>query len=420
MIDLEDIQKKVSKVISFSQGISYPEVRPLLDRWYDAKQEFINLFDSQLIYEIGHIQVNLTEEEKKEKVNKFVKDIQDNLSLYTDYSDELIDFIENNKDNFFTNIVESPFKQGDIYIPAGIKITKAFKFFFDDKEKLDKIQTMASMILQEVKVEGTLCFSVHPLDYLSSSENACNWRSCHALDGEYRAGNLSYMLDKSTIVCYLKEENGDTRISRFPRDVPWNNKKWRMLLFVSDDHNALFAGRQYPFFSKNLLELIRINFLTKINSYSSPHDWSNWHNDCLKGVEFKEYPDDNFVLPKKYFFLNGDLYKDSSLIEDVGLSSEKLHFNDLLYSSFYTPYYCWLWSYKAKIHFTIGALVPCLRCGENFIESHDSMICESCGDDKITCDYCGDIINEDDAIYLEDREITVCRDCYSEIFAEEY
>ena len=28
-------------------------------------------------------------------------------------------------------------------------------------------------------------------DYLSLSENAFNWRSCHALDGEYRAGNLS-------------------------------------------------------------------------------------------------------------------------------------------------------------------------------------------------------------------------------------
>ena len=48
------------------------------------------------------------------------------------------------------------------------------------------------MILQDVKVSGDLVLSVHPLDYLSISDNNHNWYSCHSLDGEYGAGNLGY------------------------------------------------------------------------------------------------------------------------------------------------------------------------------------------------------------------------------------
>ena len=73
---------------------------------------------------------------------------------------------------------------------------------------------------------------MHPLDYLSLSENTYNWRSCHSLDGEYRAGNLSYMMDKSTVICYLKS-NDDVILSNFGPEVKWNSKKWRVLLYFS-------------------------------------------------------------------------------------------------------------------------------------------------------------------------------------------
>lgn len=424
MIDLAEIRKDVSKVISFSQDIDDPVVRPLIDKWYAAKKEFINLFGSKLILEMGKIQVNLTEEEKSKKFSDFFHNVSE-LYCYEDCWEDLALFIESNKENFFDNIVKNPFyyHRKNVCIPSGIKITKAFKFFIEDKEELDRLQTMTSMLLQEEKIEGTLCFSVHPLDYLSSSENNCNWRSCHALDGEYRAGNLSYMLDSSTIICYLKE-NEDTKIPRFPKDVPWNSKKWRVLLFVSDDRNALFIGRQYPFFSKNLMELIRTCFINNIlkdfeDDYRFRYrSWSDWHNDYIKSIKFKEHSDDNFNLRGRYFFLNERLYKDTELIKDVG-PSDKLHFNDLLYSSFYEPYYCWKWDYDRKIHFTIGSNVPCLRCGENELFSHDSMLCEECSEDYITCEHCGCVINRDDGIWIESRDMVVCPDCYAMIYEGE-
>jgi hypothetical protein len=61
--------------------------------------------------------------------------------------------------------------------------------------------------LQQNKITGRLCFSVHPLDFLSMSENNCGWRSCQALDGDFRAAALAYMIDSSTVVAYIEEED---------------------------------------------------------------------------------------------------------------------------------------------------------------------------------------------------------------------
>ena len=143
---------------------------------------------------------------------------------------------------------------------AGAK--RIFSLIEEDEETVKRLQTQASMIIQENKVIGKLCFSVHPLDYLSISETTYNWRSCHALDGEYRAGNLSYMLDDSTIICYLKS-NKETKLPNFPDDVLWNSKKWRLLLHFSENLDVCFSGRQYPFFSPGAISRLNPKFRTE-------------------------------------------------------------------------------------------------------------------------------------------------------------
>lgn len=46
-----------------------------------------------------------------------------------------------------------------------MKLVKAFKYFEENSRSLEDIQNYASRIIQEDKIEGTLCFSVHPLDF---------------------------------------------------------------------------------------------------------------------------------------------------------------------------------------------------------------------------------------------------------------
>jgi hypothetical protein len=106
------------------------------------------------------------------RVNEFIESVS-----MTWRNNELACFIDENKDGFFSNVVVESFTApGGGKIPKGMKLVKAFKYFEDDRITLEEIQNRASMIIQEDKVEGHLCFSVHPLHFLSTSENTYNWR----------------------------------------------------------------------------------------------------------------------------------------------------------------------------------------------------------------------------------------------------
>lgn len=207
----------------------------LIENWYKAKEKFIRHFGGTPIYEVGKVSFHLSVDQKRSRVNDFVDRV-----VNTYGNGRLGDFINDNLDGFFDNQVVKDYEN----IPRGMKLVKAFKFFEPhSKTTLERLQNEASRIIQEDKIEGILCLSVHPLDFLSSSENTYNWRSCHALDGEYRAGNLSYMCDESTIMCYLKTEAGDMKLEHFPANVRWNSKKWRMLLHFSENTDMIMAGR---------------------------------------------------------------------------------------------------------------------------------------------------------------------------------
>lgn len=242
---IQQIKKQFDEVISWSQNISQPQTDELFRNWENAKASFIEAFGG-LIYEYPEkVKFHCDKAQKQTKIKDFVEEIS---CIYNNY--ELAHFIEENNDTFFENRVSKPYFKNDIKIHAHSKLVKSFKFFEKDKKVLYTLQNKASQIIQEDCVEGTLCFSVHPLDYLSISENIYNWRSCHSLSGEYRAGNLSYMQDECTVICYLKGED-NVKLPMFPDSVPWNSKKWRVLFYVHNSKELIFAGRQYPFESKS-------------------------------------------------------------------------------------------------------------------------------------------------------------------------
>lgn len=408
MIDLNKLKIQVKKVIEYSQNISNTNVDLLIEKWLESKRDFIEAFDGKLIYKTKEpITFELDNEQQKAKLQEFIEMIYSNY----DYPD-LIDFISYFKNDFFHNKMSTEYNRYGYKISAGMKLTKAYKEFISNKIDLDKIQTAASRLIQENKITGYLCLSVHPLDYLSSSENNNNWRSCHALDGEYRSGNLSYMLDKSTVVCYICD-NKKEKIPRFPESVLWNSKKWRMLLFVSDNWNALFAGRHYPFFSETVMEEVRERWMNKVFSAFEKKYWSHWHDDHFKHIELKKWSSlDNFSTNNRYIPIRDEIYAMKDLVED----KSNLHYNDLLYSTCYIPFYCWNKISSLSIHFTIGAKVPCLICGVSKLTETDSMICQDCLEPSgfIQCADCGAVIPENAVFWAGDAEdYPICIDCYS-------
>lgn len=412
MVNKNELKQQVKAVIEYSQDIKNVNTDTLIDQWFEAKKGFIRAFDDELIYKTKEpVTFELDKEQQMSKLQEFLSMIYDNY----DYPD-LISFINYFKDDFFSNKMSSEYNRHGYKIAAGMKLTKAYKEFIGNEYDLDRIQTAASRLIQENKITGYLCLSVHPLDYLSSSENNNNWRSCHALNGEYRAGNLSYMLDKSTVVCYICNDRKE-KLFRFPESVPWNSKKWRMLLFVSDNWNALFAGRHYPFFSKNIMETVRELWINQTTGafekkiWGATNMWSHWHDDYYQRIKLKEWTADEFFTNNKYVAIRDKMYDMNKLIKD----QSRLHFNDLLNSTCYTPYYCWNKMSSSTIKFNIGAEVPCLICGNNYLTDTDSMTCSECLEPSgfIRCADCGEIIPEDSVIWAGRAEdYPICNSCY--------
>ena len=412
--NIKEIQAQFDKVLSHSQGIYHPETDALFAQWFEAKRDFIEAWGGYMIIEMPtKVVFELSQKDKDSRLDDFIN------SVSITYDNEtLACFIDDNRKGFFQNKVVSSWhnEDRDIDIPEGMKLIKAFKYFEDDPITLKDLQTQASMIIQEDKVEGTLCFSVHPLDFLSSSENTYKWRSCHALDGEYRAGNLSYMVDKSTIMCYLRGVES-ARLPNFSPEVPWNSKKWRMLLFFSEKWDVLFAGRQYPFFSRSALDVVMDSLLqTTVGGYGA---WSQWHNDQINTYEYKDGGRDGGYLAWQYICIAGEMFRLDEVVKD---GEHSLQFNDLLRSSCYKPYYCFK-RYKAvgetpKV--IVGGAVPCVYCGVEHIVAPDTMLCEECElemghseDDRFGyCDCCDRRILMSEGHYIGYYGQVICDWCY--------
>ena len=432
-----EIKKQFKEVIQYSQKIYDPKVDALLEQWEKAKNKFYDYFLSgKLIREVGKVSFELGEDSKKERLDNFICWI-DQLGCCLDNLCHFLSWLGPNE--FFNNRTESDYvvhsSTDPKTIQKGTKVVKAFKYFVTDTKLLEDLQNKASALIQENKIEGTLCFSIHPLDYLSLSENQFNWRSCHALDGEYRAGNLSYMTDPHTIICYLKSDN-DVILPRFPDTVPWNNKKWRCLFFFNDMPypELIFAGRQYPFFAESALTTIRDSILTYLpqqSCFGHIVDWTPWYHDYIEGYKF----DDGFEVefPRDLIPLPGSPRRIEQIVKDT---PDSMHFNDLLYSSCYKPYYMYTKRYNFHtegIKFTIGGKVDCMYCGEEIINSKDTMMCPDCeckyghseDDDYRYCDCCNTRFLSSEAYWVDDDEICpacaaeqtfVCPDCGMRVY----
>lgn len=420
MQSISKIQEQFNRVIQYSQDIDNPKTDKLFADWYTAKKRFIDYMDGELIWQSeAPIVCEMDKEAKVARIENWISELSaSNDSVF----EKIAVFLTVNQDGFFENktVAEYSFYNKDeiVTIPAGMRIGKALHRYFDalsDYDTIEGIRNEMSRIIQENKMTGYLCISVHPLDFLSSSENNHNWRSCHALDGDYRAGNLSYMVDNCTIMAYIKSED-NVVLPRFPEDVPWNNKKWRCLFFFDHDNKILYAGRQYPFSTQSMLDIVSRVFVDH-QMFSNKFVLDRWRKNVF--TEF-EANGETFECPR-YIQLPGfGLYPLTKIIKD---HQDSMHFNDLLRSSYYLPqsydyyYPTYFGTGRFEKPMIIGGDVKCLCCEERPIGDSDKMMCIGCADGELEeaedyCGICGEPIwSVDDAVYMEGL-YPYCNDCY--------
>lgn len=420
MID-NQIKEDVEAIIVHSQDFPFDvDAAPLMSQWKKAKAPFIKMFGGKtFIRSKEPIKVTLSTEQRSRKFNEFISTLDDNGILNEDFET----FLRVNTDGFFENKVVLPYPT--YHIPQGAKMLKSFKKFLPNQEVTRWAQDTASRYIQENKIEGYLYLSVDPRDFLTLSENDSNWWSCQSLDGDYRSGDLSYMVDETTMVAYLAGKE-PKHFKCLPKDKCWFDKKWRMLIHTNRT-KCIYYNRQYPYDSIDLLRETHqmITNLLPI-TFAEPQDY---------GFKAVIGPFGKRILNYNQLNAGGRTYDLRDLVD----ASDYTGYCDLIHSSSYSPIVSinsdlqgdYITKYicnnkqeedefiKNLFGIKIGGKVICPVCGEEYLSRDDKLLCDNCIAEKdadvdyfLTCHSCYRRIYDSEPIFFDDDNIPYCECCH--------
>ena len=289
-------------------------------------------------------------------------------------------------------------------------IKKIYKAFKDQatfsEEELDAFVLYHSQVLNEKKFSGKLTLSIHPMDFVTASDNSLSWRSCMAWkgEGEYHRGTIEMMNSPMVVCAYLES---DIPFYPIPEDErQWTNKKWREFFIVTPE---LISGiKGYPYWNR-LLEKEVLNWL-RILTEVTPGFLAGDFIDHI--VEFR--PD----------YCNGIIDQDLDHYVQLCFSTE----DGAMYNDFYGDYFYNMYITKniASQSIEYNDMATCMWCGKNgyndlFNDFDDpekdycdmnSTICFSCQYHPPVCAHCGHTLYDDEEIHYDEDGNVVCESCW--------
>ena len=242
------------------------------------------------------------------------------------------------------------------------------KFGIDKHPEYNKRFAKLSDSLNPIQIRKKALLSVHPCDYLEMSSDRNSWQSCHRINGgEYQAGTLSYMNDKTSMIFFTVDENVTEKFF----DVP---KRTRQVFAYENDillQSCLYGSDDSE---------IRTNYRNIVQSaiakcLDRPNMWT------LKREEIGSY-----------IVTDGDAlhYRDYDYNEKNPSISLLKNLND---------------EYK---NITIGYAAYCLMCDEQITEN-EALHCNYCHEEYVSCWSCDNRVIEDDTVDI--GGYSYCRDC---------
>ena len=236
---------------------------------------------------------------------------------------------------------------------------------------------------KEMNATGVL--SVNPIDFWTMSFGH-KWASCHTIDknntrgtshnysGMYCGGTESYMLDESSMIFYTLPEDYDG-------DTPELEDKWkRCVFYIGED--KLIQSRVYP-------------------------DGRDGGDDSIAGFVrgiVQKTISELFDVPNYWTLKRGTEACDEETI------SYGPHYRDYLqYGDCNVSFMKRIDGYKNHKKIRIGTPhIICPSCGTGHDES-SNIFCDSCREDGAHCTCCGDYIEDDDIVWVDDDPY--CSDC---------
>lgn len=251
-------------------------------------------------------------------------------------------------------------------------------------EGFEEFRLAHSLVLNQKKVKGTLTLSIHPLDYMTMSDNECGWDSCMSWreEGCYRQGTVEMMNSACVVVAYLNAQE--------PMEIgnsEWTNKKWRQLFIVTPE--LIFSVKAYPYHS-DFLTLGVMEWLANLAerawgfrpSTEEPIVYGDTGQKHLSFITCYMYNDVG-TAPKHYLYYNKDWLQER----------EEEHKTT--------------WTYFVKY----SGPSQCMCCGSqtNDFCGEQSLVCDEC-EHTLKCADCGCYLDEEHAYEFGDE--LYCEDCY--------
>lgn len=379
----------------------------ILRFWDSAKSNLFSLFSNKLIlkYPITYaqpvediIQECVDDPELSTLISELKKAFRsfDPTADYYEYSslfflDKLLSWKANSTGYSYPYYVN--YNHKEYKISSNTKVIRILgKMARDTKDAnildlYEKLRIALSQYTNQKELHGNLCLSIHPLDYMTMSDNDSGWDSCMSWveQGDYRAGTVEMMNSPHVVVAYVESEH---KQATFAGSITWNNKKWRELFLVTP--NLITEIKPYPyvneFFTKETLR--RLGALQPEASFS-----------------------DAFEMPVRKTFT----YKDKELVfrpqatymyNDFGLTASNKHWAIINENN--------LDSWQTHINYS-GAM-NCMSCGEEIEYNTDysnEVFCAPClGETTFTCDWCGRTVrNGNESSYWIENHL-LCEDCW--------
>lgn len=306
------------------------------------------------------------------------------------------------------------FDRGPHYNGKPLKIDKNMKlmrimaklvdWFELDKDEFEKFRIWHSQILNTSELDGNVCLSIHPLDYLTMSDNACNWDSCMNWYnvGDYRMGTVEMMNSAVVLEAYLTADHPYYPLCNDParpsstEQRTWSNKKWRCLYIVNE--NIITTIKEYPYKNDTINNFV-LNWIKELAEKNM--DWSYFSDVYSVASGKKVYlPDDTAIFQMDTKFMYNDYYDEHPAYVSNDLPSN--YHGTINYSG---ETECMSCGEELKeddfdgsntvICFNCCGLAQCYDCGGYFdvnemYEHNGEHYCNYCANDHYTeCTICG-------------------------------
>lgn len=251
------------------------------------------------------------------------------------------------------------------------KLARAFGF----EKEYEQFRIEVSQALNVAHLEGNLCLSIHPMDYMTMSDNDCDWHSCMSWynDGEYKLGTLEMLGSSYCVVAYLTSEK-PYRFDYYNNNCnTWVNKKWRQLIFANP---AFIVGnRHYPFEVPEV-EKIAMKWVKELAEAAHFGDYCDETVELVNGQTNREVLSKPFFLSLRMNEMYNDLRRN-----DYYLSK---HFEE----KFQENHWC-----GSEFVVNLSGEAHCINCGHviNYTPDPRFLLCDGCLE-GFECSCCGEFI----------------------------